>query len=402
MSTMPAVESVRWKGRDATQQANGVVELITLTSGGHFASFRFMRETGHLGENVIWEPPWQTYDQLPGLSQEQLRTYGPPVENKFMAGYTGHCLCLDYFGAPSPTQAAAGLSLHGEAPVAEWNVSKPAKSPCQWNVTLPAAQLKFERQVRLGEGESVAYVQETVSNQRDMDHACDWVQHATFGPPFLQEGESTVSASGQRGKTWPLDYEGGLLLEKDREFDWPYAPHEDGEKTAIDLRQPFATRGRGFVATTLLDPRREMQYVVAANWRMRLAVGYCFRRQDFPWMTIWEENRSRQSTPWNGRTQARGMEFGTTPFPLGSEENFRRGALFDTPSWCVIPAGGEKTARYLMFLFAIPAAMQSIRNVALEADAVVLFDEPTRPSVSIPAHGAASFLSKTGTGLSRA
>jgi hypothetical protein len=38
----------------------------------------------------------------------------------------------------------------------------------------------------------------------------------------------------------------------------------------------------------------------------------------------------------------------------------------------------------------------------LEADAIVLFDEQTRPSVSIPAHGAASFLSKTGTGLSRA
>ena len=130
-----------------------------------------------------------------------------------------------------------------------------------------------------------------------------------------------MTASAQRGKTWPLDYEGGLLLEKDREFEWPYAPHEDGER-AIDLRQPFATRGRGFVATTLLDPGREMQYVVAANWRMRLAVGYCFRRQDFPWMAIWEENRSRQSTPWNGRTQARGMEFGTTPFPLGAKKTF--------------------------------------------------------------------------------
>ena len=85
-----------------------------------------------------------------------------------------------------------------------------SRGTCQWNVTLPAAHLKFERQVRLAEGESVAYVQETVSNQRDVDHACDWVQHATFGPPFLQEGESTVTASGQRGKTWPLDYEGGV------------------------------------------------------------------------------------------------------------------------------------------------------------------------------------------------
>ena len=76
---MNAMESVRWKGRDATQQANGVVELITLTSGGHFASFRLVGDAGRLGENVIWEPPWQTYDQLAGVSQEELRTYGPPV-----------------------------------------------------------------------------------------------------------------------------------------------------------------------------------------------------------------------------------------------------------------------------------------------------------------------------------
>ena len=74
---MNAVESVRWKGRDATQQANGVIELITLISGGHFASFRLVGEAGRLGENVMWEPPWQTYDQLAGLSQEQLRRTDP-------------------------------------------------------------------------------------------------------------------------------------------------------------------------------------------------------------------------------------------------------------------------------------------------------------------------------------
>lgn len=399
---MPS-ESVHWRGRQATRLANGVIELIALTSGGHLAGLRLLGEAGRSCENVIWEPPWPTYDQAPALSEELLQTYGPPGVDKFMAGYTGHCLCLDHFGEPSPEQAAAGLGLHGEAPVAEWNVTKPAqpeKPQCQWTVTLPAAHLKFEREIRLGDGESVAYIQETVSNERDFDHICDWVQHATFGPPFLEEGESTLTASAQRGKTWPLEYEGGLLLAKDREFDWPYAPREGGER-AIDLRQPFGTRGRGFVATSLLDPRREMQYVVATNWKMRLGVGYCFRRQDFPWMTIWEENRSRQSAPWNGRTQARGMEFGTTPFPLGSEENFRRGPLFETPSWCVIPAGGEKTARYLIFLFAIPAAMQSIRNVQLEADAIVLFDEQTLPSVSIPAHGCASFLSKAGIGFPR-
>ncbi len=395
-------EAVHWKGRQGMRLENGVIELITLARGGHFAGLRLLGEPGRACENVFWEPPWPTYDDVTGLPQELLQTYGPPGVDKFIAGYTGHAVCLDYFGEPSREQAAAGLSLHGEAPVAEWSVTKPEQPErphCHWNVTLPVAHLIFERDIRLGEGESVAYIHETVRNEREVDHACDWVQHATFGPPFLQEGESTLMASGRRGKTWPFEYEGGPLLEKDREFDWPYAPRE-GCEGVIDLRQPFATRERGFVATTLLDARRELQYVVAANWRMRLGVGYCFRRQDFPWLTIWEENRSRQSTPWNGRTQARGMEFGTTPMPLGREENLRRGSLFDTPSWCVIPAGGEKTARYLLFLFAIPSAMQSIRDVALEADAITLSDEPTRPGVSIPAQGCASFLSETAGGFS--
>ena len=323
--------------------------------------------------------------------------YGPASVSKFMAGYTGHSLCLDYFGEPSAEEAASGLGLHGETPVAQWNVTSPTQVErpyCRWNVRLPAAQLTFEREVRLGEGESVVYVQETVSNERDVDHACDWVQHATFGPPFLKEGESTLIASARRGITWPLGYENASLLANDREFVWPYAQCE-GVEGATDLRQPFGTRGRGFVAGVQLDPGREMEYLLAVNWKLRLGMGYCFRRQDFPWMTVWEENFARQGTPWNGRTQARGMEFGTTPLPLGREETFRRGHVFDMPSWCVIPAGAERTARYAIFLFAVPPQIHSIQNVATEADAVVLFDEHSQPAISIPAHGCEKFLSKS-------
>ena len=394
---MPASESVRWKGRNATRLTNGVVELIALTGGGHLAGLRFLEADGRSSQNVLWEAPWATYDPVPGPSEELLQMYGPASVSKFMAGYTGHSLCLDYFGEPSAEEAASGLGLHGETPVAQWNVTSPTQVErpyCRWNVRLPAAQLTFEREVRLGEGESVVYVQETVSNERDVDHACDWVQHATFGPPFLKEGESTLIASARRGITWPLGYENASLLANDREFVWPYAQCE-GVEGATDLRQPFGTRGRGFVAGVQLDPGREMEYLLAVNWKLRLGMGYCFRRQDFPWMTVWEENFARQGTPWNGRTQARGMEFGTTPLPLGREETFRRGHVFDMPSWCVIPAGAERTARYAIFLFAVPPQIHSIQNVATEADAVVLFDEHSQPAISIPAHGCEKFLSKS-------
>ena len=47
----------------------------------------------------------------------------------------------------------------------------------------------------------------------------------------------------------------------------------------------------------------------------QLAFGYVWTQADFPWMGIWEENRSRQQPPWNGREVTRGMEFGVSPFP---------------------------------------------------------------------------------------
>jgi hypothetical protein len=375
-----------------------VIELITLTHGGHLASLRFPDEAKQPSENVFWEPPWPTCDDVTELPEDVLRTYGPPGIDLFMAGYTGHCLCLDYFGEPSSEQIAAGLRLHGEAAATMWNVTElpgTDNPSCRWNVALPAAGLAFEREIQLRAHESVAYVQETVRNTRDLEHVFDWVQHATFGPPFLQAGESTIAISGDRAKTWPLDYENGMLLKKDAEFPWPFAPGEE-EPRVIDIRQPFSVPGRGLVATTLLDPRRDMQYLVAVNWKTRVGVGYCFRRRDFSWMTIWEENRSRQSTPWNGRTQARGMEFGSTPLPLGSVENSRRAPLFDAPSQCVLAGGGAKTARYLLFLFTAPAGMQSIGNVELEQDAIILSDEPNRQSTSIAAQGCADFLCETG------
>ncbi len=390
---MQASESVHWKNRKATRLTNGVVELIALTGGGHLADFRFLEQNGKPSPNTFWEAPWATTDPQ-GVPAESLPSnYGPLDERKFLAGYTGHALCLDYFCGPSPEQAAAGLSLHGEAASAWWNVNKPADSAepaCRWDVTLPFAQLSLEREIYLGKGESVAYVSETVTNQTSGEHVCDWVQHVTFGPPLLKQGESTLTASALRGRTgWPYGYGEGSMIADDQEFVWPDAPGPGG---TVDLRQPFTDRGGGLIAGVQLDPRRAQQYVLAVNWKLRLGVGYCFRRDDFPWMTIWEENCARPDAPWNGTSQARGMEFGTIPVPRGPEEILRSGTVFDSPFQCVIPASGKKTAKYLIFLVTIPAGIDAIQNVETIGDTIVLYDQNGKPSLSVPASGCEAFL----------
>jgi hypothetical protein len=322
------------------------------------------------------------------------RLYGPPVMGKFLASFTGHTVCLDYFGEPPIQKAASDLSLHGEAAIMWWNVigaEEPRKAQCLCYVKLPVSQLIFEREIRLGGRQSVAYIQESVSNERDVDYPCDWVQHVTLGPPFLRETESTLRISGGRGVSSEYDDEGRSLLAGNRQFSWPYAPHKEVGGFA-DLRQPFCVRGRGFVAAVELEKGRQTEFVLAVNWKLGLGMGYCFRRQDFPWMTIWEENGARQNPPWNGITQARGMEFGTTPLPRGTQEAFHRESLFDAPEGCIVPARGKRTARYLTFLFTIPPGIDSIESVDAIGDAIILSDERGNLLFSVQAEGCEEFL----------
>ena len=69
-----------------------------------------------MSPNAFWKAPWITFDPEETAGKDLPATYGPVEVRKFLVSFTGHCLCLDYFGGPSVEQAAAGLSLHGEAP----------------------------------------------------------------------------------------------------------------------------------------------------------------------------------------------------------------------------------------------------------------------------------------------
>ena len=53
-------------------------------------------------------------------------------------------------------------------------------------------------------------------------------------------------------------------------------------------------------------------------------------RADFPWVSLWEENRSRMFPPWNGQAITRGIEFGVSPFAEGRRAMVERGRCSDS------------------------------------------------------------------------
>jgi hypothetical protein len=77
-----------------------------------------------------------------------------------------------------------------------------------------------------------------------------------------------------------------------------------------------------------------------------MAFGYVWRRADFPWMGIWEENHSRRSAPWNGAALTRGMEFGVSPFPETRRQMVDRGTLFGVPTYRWLPARARLEVEY--------------------------------------------------------
>ncbi len=387
-------EETQWKGRDALRITNGILELISLLEGGHLTCFRFIEPNGEPSYNVLWEAPWELRGLNEAWNNQASLQYGPLATGKFLAGYTGHALCLDYFGDPDPKQAVSGLGLHGEAAVRRWYVAGCDISThlhCRLAVNLPIAHLRLERNIQIQERQSVIYVQEHLYNERDTETHCNWVQHVTFGSPFLSRNTATVLASATSGATSHLGYGGKSLLPVSHPFTWPFVQLGPGSNRA-DLRTPFARDGKGFLLGMALDPSREIEFLLAINWSLRLGVGYFFRRDSFPWMTVWEENCSRQEEPWKGTTRARGMEFGTVPLPRTAGETFPYESFSNAPTGLSIPAHEKRTAPYIMALFQVPKGMRAIEDVVLRGDTLSICAEG-EILLSIPARDCEAFLS---------
>ena len=95
----------------------------------------------------------------------------------------------------------------------------------------------------------------------------------------------------------------------------------------------------------MIDPHEE-GWFTAFNPQLKLAFGYTWNRKDYPWISLWEENRSRANPPWNGHTITRGVEFGVSPFAEGRRAMIERGSLFGTPTYRWLAANSSATVEY--------------------------------------------------------
>jgi hypothetical protein len=327
---------VRYRGRRAAVLESSAARVTVLEEGGHIAEM-LDKETG---VNPLWTPPWPSIE--PSMYERARHAaYGSGVDASLLAGIMGHNLCLDIFGGPSHEEASAGLPVHGEASLVRYGIQR-SSSELVFEAHLPLADLQLERRLEL-DGR-ILRIRESVQNLSGTDRPIAWTQHVTLGPPFLQKGRTQFRVPAGRSKVFEQRVGEDDYLKPGAEFDWPKAPRIGGG--TADLRvMNDAARSSGYTAH-LMDPRREHAFFVAYTPEARLAFGYVWRRADFPWLGIWEENSSRQQPPWNGGALTRGMEFGVSPFPESRREMIERGRVFDTFGFRWIPAATRVSVEY--------------------------------------------------------
>ena len=324
------------ENREAVPIENEEIRVVVLPGGGHIAAI----EHKPSGVNPLWTPPWKSVDPVT-FSPAKNPEFGTACDGKLLAGIMGHNLCLDIFGGPSAEEEAAGVTAHGEGSVVKFDISTSGAS-LRMKADFPLAQIRFERTIELS-GHTIR-IRESAESHAAFDRPIGWTQHVTLGPPFLERGKTQFRSSAKNSKVFESEFGTDAYLKPGAEFEWPLAPGKDG--TWKDLRvMNLAEVSSGYTAHAM-DESKEQAYFTAWSPTSKIAIGYIWKRADFPWLGIWEENHSRTGSPWNGKSLTRGMEFGASPFPESRRESVDRGRLFGIPTYRWLPAKSKLAVEY--------------------------------------------------------
>ncbi|MBA2480273.1 MAG: hypothetical protein H0V44_06400 [Planctomycetes bacterium] len=324
MDALTAVPTA-WRGVPAWLVLGDRLQIVLTVTGCHLASLRLR------GEDLdpLWQPQWPAADPRT-VTGSPTGAYGDGPEAALLAGIVGSNLCLDRFGAPWPGEERP---LHGEAGLARYERTQPARERVDFTAWLPEARLQVERHVHL-DGTTL-HLATTVRHLGGCARAVEWCEHTSLGGSFLDG--LRIRADIDRVANWP-----GPRAADSR---FPMAAPEARIATDRALAVPAADDppcGDVLAARVLV---RDDATWTAENprWRRRLSARW--RASDFPWLALWTQHRSRTGPPWSGRERVRGMELSTKPFPEGKPPAVRARSYLGRSTLCEVPPGaGRKHA----------------------------------------------------------
>ena len=382
-----SVTKSEFLGRESYALQNSNMRISILTGGSYIAEIRLLSAGGQESVNPMFIPHYNTIDPHNYHPESHQDLYGLGRNAKLMAGYMGHYLCFPYFGGGvTSEEEELGYSTHGEAYTVKYNVEEKLENDVAVvtaSAVLPMTNYSVKRSLTLLPEQSVVLVEEEIGNLEDLERPYHYVQHVTFGKPFIEYGKTFVDAPVSKI---------AFSSEKDdpenlNKVEWPTVRTEAGEVKNAGI---FGSdQGEGLYRAWLIDPEQEYTWFTMYNADQRLLIGYIFSKDENPWIGDWQENQRHQALPRNGKTVAWGLEVGTTPFG-GGPQNIEQEMVFDTKTYRIIGAKEKRKQSYLIFLLEINENFKGVNDLKFEKEAIILVEKESANQISI-AHGFAAF-----------
>lgn len=370
-----------FEGREAYVLQNSNMRISMLSGGAYIAELSLLSTDKKESINPLFVPHYKTMDPHVYNAEKHKELYGDGVNGKLMAGYMGHYLCFPYFGGPnSEFERKLGSSTHGEAYTVQYEVEKEIKDESAGvtaSAMLPISKYAINRSITLMPEQPVVLVEEEIENLESFDRPYKYVQHVTFGKPFIEYGKTFVDAPVSR-----IAYgrEKGDPLNSNS-VEWPLVRTNEGEEVNVGV---FGSeKGEGGYYAWFMNPDRDYTWFTMYNKDFDLLVGYIFEKDENPWIGDWQENRRDQKLPRDGKVVAWGLEVGTSPFGSGIKQSIERGPVFETPTYRWIGAKEKKKQSYLIFLMEINDDFMGVKDLKLEEGSIILTEKETEKKIRI-------------------
>lgn len=352
------VTNGQFQNRPAWTIQNGKMRLSVLHSGGHIGEIA-LEHPGSV--SPLWIQSRPTIDADKYQASKHAAIYGGGSGARLMSGLMGHNLCFPFWGDPSPEEAAAGMTFHGEAGIVPWRQVASGDDFLTVGAQFPESGTSFTRTIRLNG--QIAQVEETAHNDKAWDRPVSWCEHVTLGPPFLERGVTEIEATVTRGRA-----DG-----KTGEFQWPSGMAE----TKIDLRKVRdLPESQGYVNHFLVDPKREYAFFTAFHPKRHLVFGYVFPRAEFPWLNVWESNSPGMLT--------RGMEFSNTPVHGTMKKLVQTPELWGVPTFEWLDAKSDLKKRFWIFSLEVPNGFQGVGDVKFNDGRITVEEMTTSRGYPVP------------------
>jgi len=348
----------RFTDRDAWVVSNGKLRVTIVQAGGHIGEIAL---TGPDSVNPLWIQSRPTIDPDKYDPKKHAGVYGPGSVARLMSGLMGHNVCFPFWGNPSASEEAAGMTYHGEAGIVRWRQVTSGKDFLTVVAQMPESGTSLTRTVRL-HGQ-VANIEETARNEKAWDRPVGWCQHVTMGAPFLERGVTRFQASLTRGKSDTSS----------QEFQWPSG---FAEKTVHLRSVRNLQKSPGLVNHFLVDAKRQYGYFAAFHPRYRLVFGYVFPRAEYAWLNVWENNDPEMLT--------RGMEFSNTPVHGTMKALVATPRLWDVPTFDWLNAKSELKKHFLAFSVRVPDGFKGVANVEFRDGHIDVIEESSGKAIRVP------------------